>query len=246
MSDKILIISELLANFEELKNKLSQQYYNVFTTNNVKEALKIIDAYDLDIVLLDIDAITLLSGIKSKIKVSDLPVMLISLEMQQNNYIKIMEVLDNIDHLTGAHDRSYFNSKIIKLYKEARENDADLSLVMMDMDFFREINNTQGHLAGDEVLKQVVQIIKSTIRSSDLLARFGGEEFALLFCNADAYASAIIIDRLSKLILNNLNVTASFGITSLLRDDSIEVFINRADQALYKAKRDGRNKVSIL
>ena len=157
----------------------------------------------------------------------------------------------NIDSLTGLYNRHYFNSQAEVILSDSLKTQEALSLIMLDLDFFKAVNDTYGHLAGDEVLKQTAQRLKRSIRSTDILARFGGEEFILLLAGTTIDEAGFIAERMRKSIENeayssedtNLSSTASFGISSLKPLDTIEALINRADKALYIAKDQGRNRV---
>jgi two-component system cell cycle response regulator len=157
--------------------------------------------------------------------------------------------LAQIDSLTGIYNRHHFNEKAA----EALKNYNELSLIMIDLDYFKTINDTYGHLVGDEVLKQTAQRIKQSLRSKDLFARFGGEEFILLLPETDSNNAYSISERIRKAIESQpyqtdsiketISNTASFGIASFKNKDSLETLINRADQALYRAKAQGRNLI---
>jgi|GEM_PF-6991587 len=244
MKPRVLIICNAYKDIEVLKLTLEKQSYSVIISSGSKEAVEIVLLNEIDLILLEVDFFECSKDIKSIVKLSDIPLMLISAD--NNNYTKLMDFINNIDQLTGIHNRDYFNSKIIKFYNDAIDNDYDLSVVMMDMDFFREVNNSKGHLAGNKILSKVAEIIKFSIRDEDLVVRFGGEEFAFVFFKVSALMARSIVKRIGKAIQDELNITASFGVTELKKSDSIEGFIDRADKALYEAKDKGRNKAVIL
>ena len=149
--------------------------------------------------------------------------------------------LASIDSLTGLYNRHYFNSQISIITNSTRKSEPT-SLIIIDIDFFKKINDTHGHLAGDKILKQVANITKAAIRTNDILARFGGEEFILLLPNANLEQAYLIAERIRKNIEKETNITVSLGITTLKEIDSIENLIDRADKALYLAKQQGRNR----
>ncbi len=161
--------------------------------------------------------------------------------------------LANIDSLTGLYNRYYFNTKAAAFYDRATASKEPLSLIMIDLDYFKQVNDTYGHLVGDEVLKQVAQRLKKMIRGNDVLARFGGEEFVFLLPDTELDQAYIIAERIRKSIeaipyvfkleVNSLVNTASFGVAMLRVPETVEDLINRADKVLYIAKQQGRNKV---
>lgn len=176
-------------------------------------------------------------------------------------HINTLEKLNCIactDELTGVFNRRYFTEHSQNVLARAKRYNHPLSFIILDLDLFKEINDKFGHLAGDEVLKNIGKICKGNIRSADLLGRFGGEEFMVLMPETPIEDAVILADRIrkkiesSEIIYNgeSIKVTASLGVTgtsSVLGED-LNTFFKFADQALYAAKADGRNCVrsSIL
>ena len=129
-----------------------------------------------------------------------------------------------------------------------REN--DMSLVMIDIDHFTDINDTYGHNSGDKVLIGISGLLKQFFRNVDVICRCGGEEFVALIPtanieNSEKIANKIRIAIKESSILDTLQVTASFGITQVKQGDTLEIAISRADEALYEAKNSGRDRVNI-
>jgi diguanylate cyclase (GGDEF)-like protein len=162
----------------------------------------------------------------------------------------------NRDPLTNMYNRRYFSDiseKIISLTKRTEE---PISLMMIDIDDFKKINDTYGHNVGDEVIKLLVNIISSSIRKSDVAARFGGEEFAIILPNTDVQNAFKFANKLRENIknssykdrTNSVKFTVSIGVDEFNQenDKNISDSLNRADKALYKAKTTGKNKVSIF
>ncbi|MDR2068402.1 MAG: diguanylate cyclase [Spirochaetaceae bacterium] len=165
--------------------------------------------------------------------------------------------LANHDHLTGAlNRRSFMDRAIIELAASINHN-TPCSLAMMDIDHFKRFNDTYGHLAGDEVLRHVVEVISSLLRKNDFLGRYGGEEFIFYFSHVDKSTSIAIAERVREAIATTpvklksgpVFITASFGI-AIFQDgenpeekNDLETCIHYADIALYQAKKGGRNKV---
>ncbi|RLA77921.1 MAG: hypothetical protein DRG78_16280 [Epsilonproteobacteria bacterium] len=155
----------------------------------------------------------------------------------------------NTDPMTGAYNRRYFfdaSKQIISLSK--REN-LNLSVAMIDIDFFKAVNDTYGHDIGDIVIKDLTKQLSNSLRASDLFARFGGEEFVLLLSNTTNEQAIVITDKLRKAIelscpISDIKYTVSIGLAEILNSDkNIDTAIKRSDLALYEAKDTGRNKV---
>ncbi len=157
------------------------------------------------------------------------------------------------DGLTGAYNRAVFNDRIVKEVEKAKREKRNLSFLMIDIDHFKEINDNYGHQTGDAVLKILTQQIKKMIRNFDFFARYGGEEFALILPDSDIETAKKIAERIRKKIENTkfiykqerIPVTISIGCTQLIPEDNEKSLIERADQALYEAKKSGRNKVVV-
>ncbi len=156
------------------------------------------------------------------------------------------------DELTGLTNRSEMQASLIKNMARAERYKEPFSLLLIDLDRFKIVNDNYGHSAGDKVLKVFANIAQHVARDSDLLARWGGEEFILLLTNTDAIRATHIAERLratteeTPITVNaqEINVTVSIGVASFPDDGkSIEELISRADGALYEAKRNGRNRI---
>ena len=153
----------------------------------------------------------------------------------------------NFDKLTQIYNRNMFNRMIDKKITIAKIKKVSFSFIMLDIDHFKNVNDTYGHLVGDDILKHLVNLIKKHIRDSDIFARWGGEEFVLAF-NVDIDKGREIAESLRKHIEQEKfdiveHITCSFGITKFQKDDTLETMTKRADSALYEAKENGRNKV---
>ncbi|HEY8084494.1 MAG TPA: GGDEF domain-containing protein [Methylophilaceae bacterium] len=166
-----------------------------------------------------------------------------------------LSALSQKDPLTGAYNRRYFDEQSrIECARSHRYGQA-LSILMLDLDKFKQVNDTYGHAAGDEVLKSIVHVGLGALRKSDILARFGGEEFVVLLPHADIKEASMLAERLRKAIENTeimadgaqLKVTVSIGVSILAasESDSIEM-LSRADYAMYNAKHGGRNRVDVM
>lgn len=163
------------------------------------------------------------------------------------------------DHLTGLKTRKFFEEEA-EMYLDAVSRSEDsrrrewfgfrnVSVILFDTDYFKKVNDTYGHLVGDEVLKIVSEVVENSLREGDTACRWGGEEIAVLLLGAnekDAIAKANEIrEEISKLKFSvpELSITISAGVASSEKDINLLGLIERADQALYKAKETGRNKV---
>lgn len=155
------------------------------------------------------------------------------------------------DNLTDLYNRQYFNDRLGEEIGRITRYPGAVSLILFDIDHFKQINDNFGHLAGDDVLKELSALIRSHIRQSDLFARWGGEEFVILLLEAEKKESLVVAEKLCRIVANHTfavreNITCSFGTTTYIPGEGTGDFINRADQALYLAKEGGRNRVEIL
>ncbi|PPJ46932.1 PleD family two-component system response regulator [Rhizobium sp. KAs_5_22] len=158
------------------------------------------------------------------------------------------------DGLTGLHNRRYLDSHLKMLFTRAQARGKSLSVCITDIDRFKQVNDTYGHDAGDEVLKEFAMRVRSTVRGADLACRYGGEEFVVVMPDTAADVAALIAERLRSIIETkpfvlkgtgvSLDITASMGIATAGQGiDTPEQLLKQADLALYQAKRDGRNRV---
>jgi diguanylate cyclase (GGDEF)-like protein len=152
------------------------------------------------------------------------------------------------DALTGLFNRHKFSELFISTYKTMTQRESELSLILLDIDFFKKINDTYGHNNGDEVLIKVAHTLKSAIRNIDIVCRWGGEEFIILLPTASIINAIDIADKIRVLIENMpmelaKSVTISCGVSSVKNGDSMKDAVERADKALYLAKTSGRNCV---
>ncbi|HEY0236101.1 MAG TPA: PleD family two-component system response regulator [Afipia sp.] len=158
------------------------------------------------------------------------------------------------DVLTGLHNRRYLESHIGTLAEQASARGKPLALMILDIDHFKSINDTYGHDAGDDVLREFAVRIRKSIRGIDLAARYGGEEFVIVMPETDLHVAGLVAERLRKSIAGEgfsiekgtrrIDVTISIGIATLdNKGEPVADVLKRADQALYRAKHDGRNRV---
>jgi two-component system, cell cycle response regulator len=158
------------------------------------------------------------------------------------------------DALTGLSNRRYMESHLATLIEQAAARGKSLAALVLDIDYFKAINDTHGHDAGDDVLRDFALRIKRSIRGIDLACRYGGEEFVIVMPETDMAVAAMVAERLRRRIAadpfaiaqgtRHIPVTISIGIAGLRgKEDSAANLLKRADEALYRAKRDGRNRV---
>lgn len=152
------------------------------------------------------------------------------------------------DTLTGLGNRRFFDDAIHKALQLTERKQQPLVLILLDLDNFKQVNDNFGHHAGDEVLLAVADAMRSTLRASDNLFRFGGDEFAVLLTAEDAHSAELVAHRLVKAISQHhicvkFGVSASAGLASHLHDETAKAIFNRADAALYEAKQNGKNVV---
>lgn len=169
-----------------------------------------------------------------------------------------LQRLSNMDGLTDIANRRYFNAYMKQEWKRAARYSRPLSVIMLDIDYFKEYNDTYGHQGGDRILRETAQVLKKQLqRPGDLAARYGGEEFIFILPDTDAKGAAHMAEKLRKSIeamkIPNLNskcsefVTASVGVASAIPTHLFQPdeMILQADKALYQAKQEGRNCVRV-
>lgn len=164
--------------------------------------------------------------------------------------IQEKDYLASTDLLTGACNRHKFSELFAAELQRQERYQGGLALIMLDIDHFKRINDDFGHAAGDMVLKEMAQLVRDLIRSSDVLARWGGEEFMILVPRDGHEAATSLAEKLRRAIEVHefpevRNVTASFGVSEHAPGDTMESLCARADDALYRAKHGGRNQVCL-
>lgn len=169
-------------------------------------------------------------------------------ELQEKN--KELEQLAVTDRLTGLYNRLYLDHALARELALAQRAGEPFSLIMIDVDRFKAINDALGHLAGDNVLKAIADILSSRVRATDIAGRWGGEEFLLICPGTHAEGAREVAENLRRLVAESDcsavgHCTASFGIASYREEDSVTTLVSRADGALYQAKENGRNRVEV-
>lgn len=165
-----------------------------------------------------------------------------------------LKLLASIDPLTRLYNRRYFTQTANSILDLAQRNQTKTSVILLDIDKFKKVNDTYGHKAGDDALVALASNLLSFSRKSDVISRWGGEEFVLLLPNTDINGALIIAEKIRKIVQDSvvsledgqtLQFTVSLGTSEFnpQTDSNIEASINRSDEALYRAKKSGRNRV---
>ena len=154
------------------------------------------------------------------------------------------------DKLTGAFNRQGVEDAISLALTEWQEEEKPLSIIMLDIDHFKDVNDQYGHAIGDDVLTSLTKLVQDNIRSTDRFARWGGEEFVLVCRNTSIISASDLAENLrerisSENIVENIGITASFGVANIENCGSITALFKQADDALYRAKNSGRNKIEV-
>jgi diguanylate cyclase len=169
----------------------------------------------------------------------------------QRRQIEELRTAVRLDGLTQLANRAYFDEKLLEMVKLRRRHNDVFSLLLVDVDNFKEINDRFGHQAGDRIIKGVAFNLRAALRDTDTVARFGGDEFAILLHRCDGKSAMDVARKLcraqqeSRFVLDgvNVNVTLSIGVAEAGDKDTAESILKRADQALYRVKSEGRNGV---
>ena len=182
-----------------------------------------------------------------------------ALEGQAKSMVMKIEELEEkvgIDPLTGARRREVLVAELDHMLKRIHDSSGEhrkegVSLILLDLDNFKQVNDRLGHNAGDRVLARVAELMQGPLREADILARYGGDEFAVLLPNTNEEHAVIVAEKLRAVFedaeLKELGITASFGVCSSEHSSAADskTFINNADKAAYLAKHSGRNAVKV-
>ena len=294
---KILIVDDNDSNRELLDRRLKSYQFECYQASGGIEALEILDAKDIDLVLLDVlmpdmNGIEVLNEIRKSDLQSDLPVIMVSgfddvrsvakciaigasdylskpvdgivlgakvvaalerkaLRKKANKLMDQLTIQATTDQLTGIKNRRSIYDELDKLVDNFQLKKTEFGIVILDIDFFKSVNDTYGHHAGDMVLVEAAKCFSENIRSNDFIGRQGGEEFLALIDNVDIKEITNIAERVRSAIENNIidvdgtkiNITVSGGIAHSSEKNERDNLINLADERLYVAKESGRNKI---
>ena len=196
-----------------------------------------------------IDKLTVLTGI-----ISNAGIAMGLLMMTSNRLNRRLRDMASRDSLTGLFNRRAFQDAVTPIWNSCLRNKQNMSVVILDIDNFKSINDNYGHACGDKALIDIADVITHTARNGDVVSRWGGEEFLLFMPDTKLEDSSIVAERLRKNISEcniehndaSISVTASFGVATYVEDiSSLEELISKADVMLYEAKESGRNRVCI-
>lgn len=173
---------------------------------------------------------------------------------EEQYHIRCIEENARVDSLTGLHNRRWLEEMYTRELERSNRGDLKLTAFMLDIDHFKNINDTYGHLAGDQVLIYVAQTLTTSLRPADMPVRYGGEEFSVFLPGISSENAQVIAERVRsnmenmQIILSTgavIKVTVSVGLADRLPSDSVRDLIQRADAALYHAKESGRNRICL-
>ena len=156
-----------------------------------------------------------------------------------------------LDSLTQVYNRNKFDEIFEEELARVKRYHSSFSMAILDIDKFKDFNDTYGHMIGDEVLVKLAQTVKQSLRETDTFARWGGEEFIILFRNTSMPRASVVSQKLKEQIEFNEHsvagkITASFGLSEYVDGDTMESLFNRCDEALYRAKANGRNRIEVM
>jgi two-component system, cell cycle response regulator len=226
----------------------------VTALNEVEDKIKGIESGADDYITKPVNKHELLARVKSLLRIKYLHDQLQEKIKQLEEAKEILRELATKDGLTNIYNYRYFQDALSKEIERARRSNSQFSLIMFDIDFFKNYNDTYGHLAGDDVLRTIGELIKRNIRSIDTAARYGGEEFALIFPQTDKTAGKIVANKIKNLVEHNQfnkditgpngKISISVGVSTYpLNGTTSEELIECADRRLYIAKANGKNQV---
>ncbi len=189
---------------------------------------------------------------KQREEITSLQTQLEKLE-QENRQLKKYHRLSYIDPLTNIGNRRYFDEKYTQELNRVGHNGSNFSLALIDIDFFKKINDTYGHECGDFILQQFAKYVKTSLRKMDSISRIGGEEFIVILPDTDKVTAHKVVERIRQGLENitftpnnsdkKINVTFSCGVVEYTEDEGHKQMVNTADKRLYHAKQTGRNQV---
>ncbi|HDP98466.1 MAG TPA: diguanylate cyclase [bacterium] len=242
-----------------IKHNVKTRYIPIIMVtalNEIESKIKGIESGADDFICKPFNKLELLARVKSLLRIKYLNKEL-QLKVRQLEDAQIeLKKLAVTDGLTGAYNYRFFKEQLQKEITRAQRHKSHVSIVMIDIDYFKNYNDTHGHPAGDEVLKTISALLKKNIRNLDVAARYGGEEFVLILIESDKNAASIVARKIKDLVENfkfkaeetqpNGKITVSMGVSTYPDDaQSFGQLVELADERLYKAKNAGRNRVVL-
>ena len=248
---------------KKYKNKIISKKSNMLEIKKDNEKLFINTRYipELDLYLiveakLDVYKQNLLNVFYINLLISVIVISFITYILYKiiKNYNSKLEYMAYNDSLTNLFNRRYFENELTKVIANHKRNNLDFCIVFLDLDNFKLINDTFGHDIGDKVLINIANILKESLRQTDLIARWGGEEIVILLTNISINEAEVLTENIRIKIQNskknnkllNTNVTASFGLTQFKNGDDGDIIVKRADKAMYISKTSGKNKITVV
>ncbi|OQY25498.1 MAG: hypothetical protein B6I37_00930 [Desulfobacteraceae bacterium 4572_35.2] len=240
--------------------KESSPFNSYYETSSGVEGLAIIQNSDIDVILcglqlFELSGTELLRHLQQNDELCDIPVVILTSDSNTQKKIDLLE-LSSTDSLTRLFNRRKLMQTLDQEFQRHSRSQDTLILLMLDIDHFKQINDTYGHLHGDKVLVTLAKILKEYLRPYDIATRFGGEEFALVLPNTPINGALEVAQRLRVAVenltfggeLRDLKITVSIGVSGYpgAGIESVDQLLQAADQALYQAKNSGRNKVCYI
>jgi diguanylate cyclase len=237
-----IIIADIKNNMDQRDSSLEIHKENIIKAKSIGDYVKI-----SDVLLGEIsEIIESNKTVREKLKNSE------EIIKEQNKNLAKLITETMTDHLTTILNKRGFDKRLDEEYIRFKRYNGKLSLITLDVDHFKLINDTHGHIVGDKALRSFAQLLKRNIRESDILARVGGEEFSILLPETDLEGATNAAKKIHELLQNSIikingsriKISASFGVSVLKNGESKTNLIDRADQALYISKKLGRNRIS--
>jgi len=242
-----------------IKNNIKTRFIPIIMVtalNEIESKIKGIEAGADDFICKPFNKLELLARVKSLLRIKHLNNELALKIHQLQNAQKKLRQLAITDGLTGLYNYRFFKEQITKEITRANRHNSNVSIVMIDIDYFKNYNDTNGHPAGDYVLKTIANLLQENIRNIDVAARYGGEEFSLILVETDKEAAGIVATKIKNLIEDykfqfeksqpNGKITISMGVATFPENgNKPDDIVALADKRLYRAKKEGRNRVVL-
>lgn len=233
--------------YDEMVNRWSKKEIIYETFEDVKLRKVLITAFVIIFAIIGICIIILVKILKKSKRLSKLLEAELIVNKQLNIKLKKAIVTDKLTQLLS---RNRIDEILAQEIKRSARYNTNFSLIMLDLDRFKDVNDTYGHLMGDLVLKKVAQSVKKSIRDTDYIGCWGGDEVLIVLPETKQHDAKLIAENLREIVSNlrfenDLVITASFGVTSFSQDDTFKNIFSRVDSALYEAKKEERNKVVL-